>query len=141
MKKIILALAIVSAMALNSFAQDSKPVDENAPEITFKVTEINYGVIAQNADGVRKFEFTNTGKQPLVLANVIASCGCTVPEWSKEPVKPGEKGEISVKYNTAIAGTFQKTIRVFSNAKTSPVFLVIKGEVKATDGQTDAHHQ
>lgn len=133
MKKILLTLALAAACSSMVTAQNAEKVDENAPEITFTSTEFDYGVVAPNSDGTRKFEFTNTGKQPLILSNVSASCGCTVVEWAKDPVKPGEKGTITVKYNTAIVGTFQKSIRVFSNAKTSPVMLIIKGEVKPNE--------
>jgi len=64
-----------------------------------------------------------------VLTNVQASCGCTVPQWSKEPVQAGKMGVIKVKYNTRIPGTFLKTITVSSTAKNSMVVLSIKGKV------------
>ena len=133
MKRIFFAILLAAACSTMVNAQSTEKVDENAPEITFTSTEYDYGVVAVNSDGTRKFEFTNTGKQPLILSNVSASCGCTVVEWAKDPVKPGEKGTITVKYNIVIVGTFQKSIRVFSNAKTSPVMLVIKGEVKPNE--------
>lgn len=105
-------------------------VSEDKGEMTFASLEHNYGTIEFNGNGTCEFEFTNTGKIVLVLNNVQASCGCTAPEWSKEPIKPNEKGKITVKYNTQIAGPFQKLIRVYSNAASNPITLTIKGEVK-----------
>jgi len=141
MKKLIIAsFAFIFIMNVAS-AQSSENVSVDSPEITFKSTELDYGVVNTNSDGARKFEFTNTGKQPLIIANVVASCGCTVVEWNREPIKPGEKGTLEVKYNTAIVGPFSKSIRVFSNAKTSPVFLIIKGEVKPLVETTSQNKQ
>lgn len=130
MKKITLLFALICSFSIISVAQTEAVANADMPEISFKATEIDYGTVAQNSDGSRMFEFTNSGKQPLILNNVAASCGCTVVEWAKDPIKPGDKGTLTVKYNTAIVGTFNKSIRVFSNAKSSPVFLTIKGEVK-----------
>jgi len=99
------------------------------PEIYFENTSHNYGTIEYNSNGICEFTFKNTGKEPLLLTNVKASCGCTTPTWTKEPVKKGKKGTISVKYNTKITGSFTKTIRVYSNAKTNLVTLKITGTV------------
>ena len=77
------------------------------------------------------FVFKNTGKEPLILKNVRSSCGCTVPEWPKEPIKRGSKGTIKVSYNTRITGSFSKSITVYSNAEGEPVVLKIKGKVDA----------
>ena len=66
----------------------------------------------------------------MILSNVKSSCGCTIPEWTKEPIMPKASGVIKVKYNTTRVGTFQKSITVYSNAKNSPVVLTIKGEVE-----------
>ena len=141
MKKILLSLVVVASITLSAFAQTNETVNADLPEITFKSTEIDYGVISQNSEGTRNFEFTNTGKVPLLLTNVAASCGCTVVEWAKEPIKPGEKGTLTVKYNTAIVGPFNKSIRVFSNAKSSPVFLIIKGDIKPLQESTSQSQQ
>lgn len=141
MKKILLSLVVVASITLSAFAQTNETVNADLPEINFKSTEIDYGVISQNSEGTRNFEFTNTGKVPLLLTNVAASCGCTVVEWAKEPIKPGEKGSLTVKYNTAIVGPFNKSIRVFSNAKSSPVFLIIKGDIKPLQESTSQSQQ
>jgi len=130
MKKLILSISAIFFVGLLSAQTTETVVAEEKSEISFVTLEHNYGSVEFNANGTCVFEFTNTGKTPLVLNNVQASCGCTAPEWSKEPIKPGDKGKITVKYNTMIPGPFQKTITVTSNAKTSPVYLIIKGEVK-----------
>jgi hypothetical protein len=135
MKKILLTLSALFLVGLVN-AQTTE-IKEEAPkgEITFVTLEHDYGTMEFDANGTCVFEFANTGKVVLTLDNVQASCGCTAPEWSKEPIKPGDKGKITVKYNTKNPGTFQKTIRVFSNASVSPVVLTIKGEVKPQTAQ------
>ena len=97
--------------------------------IIFQKLEHNYGTIQNGGDGNSAFTFTNKGQKPLLLSNVSASCGCTVPEWPKEPILPGKSGSIKVTYNTAIIGSFRKTITVSSNAANSTVVLTIYGNV------------
>ncbi len=102
---------------------------EKVAKIEFKDTTIDYGTIEKGADGVRVFEFTNTGNAPLVISNVKSSCGCTVPKKPDGPIAPGETGEIQVKYDTNRVMPIRKTITVTSNADTPTVALKIKGEV------------
>lgn len=102
---------------------------EKAAKIEFKDTTIDYGTIEKGADGVRVFEFTNTGNAPLIISNVKSSCGCTVPKKPDGPIAPGETGEIQVKYDTNRVMPIRKTITVMSNADTPTVALKIKGEV------------
>lgn len=101
----------------------------NAADISFTKTVHDYGTIFAGGDGNSEFEFTNTGKEPLILASVKSSCGCTVPSWPREPIMPGKKETIKVKYDTSRIGPINKTITVMSNAKTSPVILKITGNV------------
>ena len=104
---------------------------QDKAEIKFVSEEIDYGTIKQGADGVRVFEFKNTGKAPLVISGASSSCGCTVPSWPKEPITPGASGKIEVKYDTTRVGQIAKTILVNSNAKDTPtVALRIKGKVE-----------
>ncbi len=132
MKKTFIITALVCLVGLVKVnAQVADTSKANQPEINFATTEHDYQTIVQGGDGKYKFTFTNTGKSPLILTNVTSSCGCTTPIWPKEPIKPGGKGEIEVGYNTNIVGPFSKTITVFSNGKTSPILLRIKGEVKS----------
>lgn len=98
--------------------------------MVFETETIDYGTIAHNADGNRKFEFTNNGNKPLIITNTQGSCGCTVPTTPKEPIAPGAKGSIGVKYATDRVGPFTKTVTVTSNAAGSPSkVLTIKGTV------------
>ncbi len=125
MKKILVFL-----VAIISFATQAQ---EKKAEIKFVTEEIDYGRIKQGSDGVRVFEFTNTGKAPLIISDANSSCGCTVPSFPRNtPIAPGEKGKIEVKYNTNLLGTIRKTVTVISNAAENPtVALRIKGEVVA----------
>jgi hypothetical protein len=127
MKKIVLIAAlVVSVMVV--MAQEEKKAD--GPQITFKNTTHEYGDIAVGSDGSYSFHFTNTGTEPLILSKPRSSCGCTVPQWPKEPILPGEGNEIKVTYNTSKVGTFNKTVTVYSNAKdNSAIILRIKGKV------------
>lgn len=101
------------------------------PVITFEKTTHDFGKINE-ADGrvTTVFVFKNEGMSPLVLSNVRASCGCTTPKWTREPIEPGQSGEITVTYNpNGRPGRFQKTVTVTSNASEPTIKLYIKGEV------------
>lgn len=103
--------------------------------MVFVSETIDYGTVAANSDGKREFVFTNNGNKPLIITNATGSCGCTVPTYSKEPIAPGAKGVIGVKYDTSRAGQpFTKTVTITSNAAGSPSkTLTIKGTVLAAD--------
>jgi hypothetical protein len=115
--------------------QRAQPVQTAQPvvkeTIVFDKLVHDYGTIQQGGDGNCVFTFTNQDSKPLVLNNVSAACGCTVPEWPREPIAPGGKGEIKVKYNTSLLGTFNKPITVNTNAANSVVRLSVKGQVIA----------
>lgn len=98
-------------------------------KIEFKSDTIDYGTIEKGSDGVRVFEFTNTGNEPLIISKVSSSCGCTIPKKPKDPILPGKTGEIEVKYDTNRVNPIRKTITVISNAETPTVALKIKGLV------------
>ena len=119
MKKFIL-VALVTLVGLAAQAQ---------AKIEFKSETIDYGQIEKGSDGVRVFEFTNTGDQELVISDVKSSCGCTVPEKPKDPIAPGKTGEIKVKYDTKRVGPIRKTVTVYSNADQPIKALKIKGQV------------
>ena len=125
MKKIFLVL-LVSVFSSSVFAQ--------GPKIEFKEADntIDYGRVEKNSDdGVRSFEFTNTGDAPLIITNAQSTCGCTVPSYPKEPIMPGKTGKIEVKYNMGV-GPIRKTITIESNATNyegGRIPLKIKGEV------------
>lgn len=99
--------------------------------ITFEKNTHDFGKIKeQDGSATVVYTFKNTGDAPLVINRVQASCGCTTPSWTKEPILPGKSGTITAAYNPANRpGTFIKTISVFSNAGTQPTLLTIKGDV------------
>jgi hypothetical protein len=102
--------------------------------MVFENETLDYGTIAHNADGARQFTFTNNGNKPLIITNTQGSCGCTVPTSPKEPILPGAKGVIGVKYATDRVGAFTKTVTVTSNAEGMPTkLLTIKGTVLGDD--------
>lgn len=121
MKKIFVVIALMFA-GLGVQAQ---------AKIEFKSETIDYGNIAKGSDGVRVFEFTNTGNEELVISQVKSSCGCTVPEKPNGPIAPGATGEIKVKYDTKRVGPIRKTVTVYSNATEPIKALKIKGVVEA----------
>lgn len=140
MKKTILIGAIAcSTLVLSAFtvipAGSNAPVEapkDNYAEIKFDTLKCNLGTFSAK-EPIRKctFNFKNAGTAPLVIHQALASCGCTVPTFTKTPVKPGEKGQIDVTYNGTgkFPGHFQKTITVRSNARIEVVRLIIEGEM------------
>ncbi|TRX39054.1 DUF1573 domain-containing protein [Flavobacterium restrictum] len=147
MKKIVtLALLIVLGIT-NSNAQETSKKVKKAPAaakvstpkvegagMVFVTETIDYGTIAHNAEPNRKFEFTNNGNKPLIITNTQGSCGCTVPTTPKEPIMPGAKGVIGVRYATDRVGAFTKTVTVTSNAEGQATkVLTIKGTVLPDD--------
>jgi len=122
MKKLVTILFI----GLISFAVNAQ---EKVAKIEFETETIDYGTIEKGADGVRVFKFKNTGNAPLIITKVKSSCGCTVPKKPKDPIMPGETGEIEVKYDTKRVMPIRKTITVTSNAQRPTIALKIKGNV------------
>ncbi|HCS19362.1 MAG TPA: DUF1573 domain-containing protein [Bacteroidetes bacterium] len=125
MKKFLLSSMMVMVGVI-AFAQ------EKAAEISFQTTTHEFGTILEGTQATVDFEFVNKGDAPLVLSNVSASCGCTIPTWPKEPIMPGQSGKITAVYNsTGRVGSFTKSITVTSNAKNGTLILTIKGVVEA----------
>lgn len=127
MKKIVLVL-FIGLLGFSLTAQDT------VAKIEFKSETVDYGEVAKGSDGIRIFEFTNTGTAPLIVSKVSSSCGCTIPKKPEDPILPGKTGEIQVKYDTNRVGPIRKAITVISNADTPTKVLKIKGEVLASNG-------
>ena len=123
----IVAFLLLIANAIVAQNKD----DVTGPQIKFDKETHDYGKIRLRGDGNCVFTFENTGNEPLVLTNVRAGCGCTVPQWPREPVLPGESAEIKVRYTTLNRPhTINKSIVVTSNSVTkNTVVLRIKGQV------------
>jgi len=134
MNKALSILVLTAWFFMVSCSQQSprtSDIIQEAAAIEFETTEHDFGTILQGGNGTFEFVFKNTGKEPLILNNVRSSCGCTVPQWPREPINMRDKAVIKVKYNTRITGSFAKSISVYSNAGKDPVVLKIKGKVDA----------
>ena len=144
MKKILtLGLLLVLGVTASNAQETSKAVKKikaktttvptqkiNGAGMVFASETIDYGTVAYNSNGKREFTFTNNGNKPLIITNAQGSCGCTVPSYPREPIAPGAKGVIGVKYATDRVGPFTKTVTVTSNAEGMPSkVLTIKGTV------------
>ena len=102
-----------------------------SPIIKSNIDKYNFGSIPEGFDVYYDFTLTNVGNGPLLLQSVNASCGCTVPTFSKEPIAPGQSTVIGVKYNTnGRPGSFEKTLTIISNAPTKVLTLVGRVEAK-----------
>jgi len=98
--------------------------------IKFNEEEHSFGTVPEGPSVSYDFEFKHIGKVPIIFSDVHGSCGCTVPEWPKEPIAPGAKGTIKVKYDTKRSGTINKSVTISSNAVNEPEKVIrIKGEV------------
>ncbi len=105
--------------------------NNNAADFKFETDQHDFGTIPEGPEAKFDFEFTNTGKEPLILTDVHASCGCTTPVWPKEPIQPGAKSKITAVYNTkGRGGNFTKSITIKSNAKSGDKIIMIKGMVE-----------
>ncbi len=107
-------------------------VDPNVPKTTvqFEESEYNFGKIKEGDKVVHNFKFKNTGKEPLIINSAKGSCGCTVPEWPKEPIAPGASGEIKVEFNSkGKSGQQSKSVTIMANTDPNPSHLTIKGDV------------
>ena len=133
MKKLFVLFSALFLMCSIAFAQSEETAEkQNGPEITFKETNHDFGNIPFKGNGSYEFVFVNTGNEPLILSQPKSSCGCTVPEWPKQPILPGETNCIKVTYkNTDRPGGFNKYVTVFSNALVNKeIKLHIKGTVE-----------
>jgi len=120
MKKAILFAVAFVAFATVSFAQGV---------LKFKSEKHDFGKVDQGKPATHSFEFVNTGNQPVVISNAQASCGCTTPDWTKDPILPGKTGFVKATYNAAAVGPFNKSVTVVSNAETPSLVLTLSGEV------------
>lgn len=103
--------------------------------IEFKSDVVDYGEIAYGSNGLRTFNFTNTGDEPLIIKKVNSSSGCTIPTKPEGPIAPGKSDVIQVKYDTKREGPIRKTITVYSNSAEKPTYtLRIKGRILPKEG-------
>lgn len=134
MKQLIACFLLVFGFVMAStgaFAQTTPAAQPKASVMKWKETKKNMGKLTQNQPQPYTFEFTNTGKTPIILTNVQGSCGCTATDYTKEPVMPGKVGKVTATYNAATMGAFTKTVTVTSNTGEPATVLTIEGEVIA----------
>lgn len=138
MKKLLLSFALFScsiitnAQLVDHGKETAKVENPNGPDIKFEKMVHDYGTVKQGADGNVEFKFSNTGKEPLIITECKASCGCTTPTCPKQQlIKPGESSVIKVHYDMNRPGPINKSITIASNAKSGEKVLQIKGMVEA----------
>jgi hypothetical protein len=121
MKVFFSALVLLVGLTTVSFAQKGV--------LKFKEETHKFGKVPQGVPVTNEFVFTNAGTDPIVISNVAASCGCTTPTWTKDPVLPGKTGSIKATFNAATPGLFNKSVTVSSNTEGGSVILYLNGEV------------
>lgn len=120
-----------AAIIKNPVSLDN-PVDTvNVAKMEFAHIRFRYGEVEEGTVVTHTFKFTNSGKAPLLISNAKSTCGCTIPEWPKEPIPTGESGEIRVKFNTENkSGNQTKPIFISANTHPSETTLYLMGTVK-----------
>ena len=125
---------ILAGMALAMFTLQSASMKPTATaSFTWNRMEHNFGRIEQNEPVVAEFKFENSGTEPLMILSAKGSCGCTVADYTKGEILPGDYGTVSATYDAAKPGTFHKTVTVTANIKGEPVILTVRGEVIARE--------
>ncbi|MES2827999.1 MAG: DUF1573 domain-containing protein [Bacteroidota bacterium] len=123
---------VTDSVKLDSAAAVKPAPVASTAELTFANSTYNFGTIKKGEIVTYAFKFTNTGREPLIITDALATCGCTVPEIPKTPIKPGESGEIKVVFNSAgkPIGPLTKPVTVSSNALNGAVQITLIGEIK-----------
>jgi hypothetical protein len=143
MKKTLLLALSLTAAAYSAQAQ-ATPAAAKAgavagPAITFEEVKYDFGSVVQGGTVDHTFKFKNTGNAPLVISNIGVSCGCTTPEWTKEPVMPGKTGTIAAHFNsTGKMGMQNKVLTIESNAAAGSTTVSLVGEVKEAGAAANA---
>ncbi len=133
MKKVLFLLAVitVSFAGYSQTAPAAPKADPNLAAFAWVTTAHDFGKIKANVPVTHEFKFTNTGKVPLIITNAQASCGCTTPVWTRDPIAPGGTGYVKATFNAASLGAFNKTVTVTANVDPGFVQLNLKGEVES----------
>lgn len=132
--KLLLSLCLMAFISTSAFSQttNSSATAETASnqKVSWESQNYDFGDIAYNIPAEAEFEFTNTSNEPVVIAKVKSSCGCTVSGYDKNPILPGEKSTITATYNAKKKGSFRKNLTVYLSDNSHYV-LTIKGQVSA----------
>lgn len=145
MKRVILSLSLISGLVFTSCDNAASKIDGSAdstvsasdvdasgtPAFSFDATEHAFGTIEEGTIAKHDFVFTNTGDAPLIITNAQGSCGCTVPQWPREPIAPGEQGTIHVEFNSnGRQGNQTKQVTLNSNTVPNTKVLKISAQVE-----------
>jgi len=133
MKNLVLLFALVFGISASTIAQSETVTlsSEAQAKMSMEKKSHDFGTIEEGVQATVTFTFKNTGNAPLILNSVRASCGCTTPKWTKEPIAPGSEGVVTAIYNAkGRPGNFTKTITVKHNGEGGTEFLTIRGVVK-----------
>lgn len=130
MKKILMATLLLLAVVTSALAQ-------NGAQIKFDKTTWNFGTFAESQIQTCTFTFKNVGTAPLIINQAVASCGCTVPKYTKAPIAPGESGTLKVTYKGKgkFEGHFKKSITVRTNGTPEVVRLYVEGDMTVNDNK------
>ena len=133
MKKLmfIAVLALIANVGFSQTAATATAPKSDVGEFEWTASTHDFGKIKQGVPVTYEFKFTNKGKTPLVITNAQGSCGCTTPNWTRDPVMPGGEGVVKATFNAMAVGPFDKTVSVTANVDGGVVVLHIKGEVEA----------
>jgi hypothetical protein len=134
MKKLIV-LAAFALIAVTGFSQVTATASgagkSEVAAPAFDTQNFDFGKVKQGVPVTHEFVFTNKSSVPMIITTVTASCGCTTPGWTKEPIPPNGQGFVKATYNAAAVGTFDKSVTVMANVENGVVMLRIHGEVVA----------
>ncbi|HUR31007.1 MAG TPA: DUF1573 domain-containing protein [Saprospiraceae bacterium] len=135
MKQLLGIFAII-LMATFQLAAQATPTEEtplpaSKAVLTFESDVVDYGTIDQGGEPLRLAKFTNTGTEPLIISGAKGSCGCTVPNWPKDPIMPGEASQIEIRYDTKRVGAINKTVTVTSNDSIGKHTIRVIGTINA----------
>lgn len=115
-------------------ANENSSESKTLPEMTFEYIDFDFGLIFPGEVVIHKYKFTNTGGSPLVISNVTASCGCTIPTYSKEPIAPGEEGFVEVKFDSSgRKGIQNKSVVVLTNTQPNRIELSFIAEIDSVE--------
>jgi hypothetical protein len=137
--EVLQGIAPIYAPNPNTMETSKSPANGKFPTMEFENSEHDFGVIGAEKKVSYTFNFKNTGAADLLISNAVGSCGCTVPEYPKEPVKPGESGKIQVSFNpSGKNGNQQKSVTISANTQTGKELLIIKASItpNADSGKT-----
>ncbi len=140
MKKIL--LLTIACVAGFTFAHAQEQTTTKDTTIVFAKLNHDFGEFSVSAGPqTYSFEFTNTGKEPIIIQNVRPSCGCTTPGWTQEPVEPGQKGYVKATFTPSGATSFNKSLAVITNGNPQTITLYIRGKVTSEPAEQAAAQQ